>query len=248
MSLARNDSLSPRPRMIGLPPLFAATRWSGRAIADRAQGVGALELAARRLHRREQVVARTELDVDQVGDQLGVGVRLHRATRGLELLPELAVVLDDAVVHDRHAARAMGMGVALRGLAVGGPARVSDAETSADRVVAQRAFEIRELPQGAADFDRAVVEDGDARRVVAPVLQSTKAVDQDVHGALVASDVADDSTHGAVSPPPAVAWAGVRRLRFPIRRPGCGAAVRPSPRRCAASPGPRPAPRRAPGS
>ena len=57
-------------------------------------------------HRSDERRARRgAARVDQVRDQLGVGLRLDLAALGLELLPERAVVLDDAVVHHGDACR-----------------------------------------------------------------------------------------------------------------------------------------------
>ena len=65
----------------------------------------------------------------EVRDDLGVGLRLELVPGRLQLLLELEVVLDDAVVDDDRAAGvvAMRMRVLLGGSAVRGPARVADA-------------------------------------------------------------------------------------------------------------------------
>src|SRR5258705_297457 len=65
--------------------------------------------------------------VDQVRDDLGVGVALEDAALFLELVLQLAEVLDDAVADHRDRAGHVRMRIAFGGLAVGGPARVADA-------------------------------------------------------------------------------------------------------------------------
>ena len=71
-----------------------------------------------------------ERRLDQVREHLGVGLGLERVPLHLEHLPQRAVVLDDAVVHDGDRARAVDvrMRVALVRRAVRGPARVGDAD------------------------------------------------------------------------------------------------------------------------
>ena len=66
---------------------------------------------------------------DQVGDDLGVGVRGEDGALVHEAGLEGQVVLDDAVDDDVHAVGGVGVrvGVALGHRQVGGPARVADA-------------------------------------------------------------------------------------------------------------------------
>ena len=69
------------------------------------------------------------LALDQVRDDLGIGFGDEPVAVGLERRLEVEIVLDDAVVHDHQAARAIpvGMSVFLGGAAVGGPPRVAQA-------------------------------------------------------------------------------------------------------------------------
>src|SRR5512134_2010912 len=90
-----------------------------------------------RAHGGDQVGARAQSRVDQVSDQLGVGVGRDRMAVRLELGAQLAVVLHDAVVHHHDRPRLVRMRVALGRLAVRGPARVTDADATGDRAVAE---------------------------------------------------------------------------------------------------------------
>ena len=67
--------------------------------------------------------------LDQMGYDLGIGLAAERMATGLELLAQLGVVLDDAVVHDCDIARArrMWVRVGLRRPSVRRPTRVADA-------------------------------------------------------------------------------------------------------------------------
>ena len=79
------------------------------------------------------VVVVHELDGD-----LGIRLGLEAIAVLLQLLAQLLMVLDDAVVHrdNRHVVAAVRVRVALRGLAVRGPARVADAAGALERAAA----------------------------------------------------------------------------------------------------------------
>ena len=78
----------------------------------------------------------------------GIGLGLELVAFALQLLLELQVVFDDAVVDydDIALAVAMGVRVLLSGTAVRGPAGVPDAERSIDRAQADGLFQIAQLP------------------------------------------------------------------------------------------------------
>ena len=76
--------------------------------------------------------------VDQVGDDLGVGLAVKHIALGLQGSAQFVVVFNDAVVHQRNAARAadcisaravaeVGVGVVHGRCAMGGPAGVGNA-------------------------------------------------------------------------------------------------------------------------
>jgi hypothetical protein len=105
-------------------------------LAEDGNGIGAVQLLHRALHRFEQVAVVKA--VDQVGDHFSIGLAGKDVAPGLQRRPQFNVVLDDAVVDQRDPAAAalslhtravaeMGMGVMHRGHAVGRPARVGDA-------------------------------------------------------------------------------------------------------------------------
>ena len=88
-----------------------------------------------------------ERSLDQMREHLGVRLRLEHMALHLEHLSQGAVVLDDAVVHDRDRAGAVGvrMRVAFGRRAVRGPARVRDADRAVDRMAVHHALEHRDL-------------------------------------------------------------------------------------------------------
>src|SRR3989440_7911084 len=134
---------------------------------------------------------------------------------------EVAIVLDDAVVHDGQPRQTIDvwMGVGVRRPAVGGPSRVSDAQRSTGRIARHRHLQRRDLSRLLADVQTAVAGGGDARAVVAPIFDAPESRKNDRHRIPV-TDVADDSTHGtsasqAASSAVQSSWtAMLRRRRF----------------------------------
>jgi len=97
----------------------------GRGRRDDADRVRAGHLLQGRLHGPVEPAGGPEVMLDEVGDHLGVGLRLEPVSFGEESVLDLQVVLDDPVVdhHQRAVAVGVGVGVLLRGTAVSGPAR-----------------------------------------------------------------------------------------------------------------------------
>ena len=143
----------------------------------------------------ELVVGR-HLLLEQVRDDLGIGFRDERVPELLQLVLQVQVVLDDAVVHDDDLAGAVlvRMGVLLRGPAVRGPARVADAVDSLERLRVDGLLEVHELARAAPSLDLPVADDGDACGVVAAIFEPPQPVDEDGHDFLRA-EIADDSAH-----------------------------------------------------
>ena len=108
----------------------------GRQQHEREQPAHALHRAQ---HRVLEAVVLPFL-LDQVRDDLGVGLRLELVALGDELALDLEVVLDDAVVDDDDAAGAVAMRVrVLFGRpAVRGPARVAEAVHAGERLALDR--------------------------------------------------------------------------------------------------------------
>ena len=113
-----------------------------------------------------------------------------------ELGLELAEVLDDAVVHDRDLAVHVRMRVALGRAAVRRPARVADAGVPGERLGEQPAFEVAQLALGAAALEMAVLDGGDAGRVVAAIFEPAQRVDEVGRDGLLPDD-SDDAAHGS---------------------------------------------------
>ena len=133
----------------------------------------------------------------EVGQHLGVGV-------GGQVDPVLAQsraqrrgVVEDAVVHDGHAARGVGVrvGVGVGGGAVRGPAGVPDAEATLE-AARQVVGEVTHPPGALGQPQRvlAAAEHGDPGRVVAAVLEPGEALEEQ-RRCLLGTDVPRDPTH-----------------------------------------------------
>ena len=195
MSDATKNSPSPSPTTIG-GPLRTVTILFGIVGRDQHEREQAAQVQQRPPHRVLQPVA-LHLALDEVRDDLGVGLGDERVPFLLQLALQIEVVLDDPVVDDDDAARcSRGAGWAFSsvGPAVRRPAGVADAVVALERLRGDDVLEVRQLAGAAPQLDRAVAHDRDARRIVAAILEPPEAVDQDRQDSL-ATDVADDAAH-----------------------------------------------------
>ena len=119
----------------------------GFGFADHRQRVGAFEFGHRGAHGLEQILLRLHVVVHAMRDHLGIRFGGEVVAELLELVAQLFVILDDAVVHDGEAVvRDMGVRVALGGHAVRGPARVGDAHLAVRGVRSIASWSIFTLP------------------------------------------------------------------------------------------------------
>ena len=170
----------------------------GVALVEHRNGIGANHLAERHLHRRQQVDALVFLDIlDELDEHLGVGVALELHAFLLQLLLQVGVVLDDAVVDDGQIARLriMGVRIAARRLAVGSPAGVGNADGAADVLVGAILAEVVNLALRLIDIQLALaVDKRHACRVVATILEPAQSFYQDGEGIFL-SDISYYSAH-----------------------------------------------------
>ena len=139
-----------------------------------------------------------EFLLDEVGDDFGISLGYKFVALADELLFELEVVFDDAVVDDDEAAGAvaMGVGVFFGGAAVGGPAGMADAEGAVDGLLEEDVFELAELAGSAAELEAvAIAADGDAGGVVAAIFEAAESFNDDGDDFRTVADVTDDAAH-----------------------------------------------------
>ena len=103
------------------------------AAEDHGERKRAFEPLQRVIDGADGIVAGPELAGDEVGDDLGIGVAGEGGAFGGQFLLQLAIILDDAVMHDRDVVGHVGMGVRLRRLAVGRPSCMADAGLAEQR-------------------------------------------------------------------------------------------------------------------
>ena len=112
---------------------------------------------------------------DEVSQDLGVGLRPEYVAGRGEPTPKRQVVLHDAVVnqHDLALAIDVGVGVGVGRAPVGRPAGVPQPQRALGRRAIDGLLQPDDLADGLAQVEAAaVVDDGDSRAVVAPVLKA----------------------------------------------------------------------------
>ena len=121
-------------------------------------------------------------------------------------LAEGKVVFDDAVVDDDDVAIAVAVrvGVEIAGAAVSRPARVADADGPFRKAPIEARREALQLSDRLYKRrDAAAVDDGDARAIVAAVLQPSQSLQQQ-RSRLARPNVSNDATQGFL--PPLSTW------------------------------------------
>ena len=115
-----------------------------------------------------------EFRLDQVGDDFRIGLRLEFVPLGLQFEPEFVVVLDDPVVNDGNAACTVHvrMRIGFGWRAMSGPAGVPDPRGAADGPGFQRKVKVCQLADGFPPVQRAVLQYGNACRVITAVFQA----------------------------------------------------------------------------
>ncbi len=158
---------------------------AGQPPADRAHSVG------------ERTAVTFEHAGDEVGDGLGVGVADELDAGGFEFGAQFGEVLDDPVVHDGDATARVRVRVrvAVVGRAVRRPPGVPHPGRPGDRPRRDLLVQVLDPPGPLGDLKLAGVgDDGDARGVVAAVLEAAQALDDDVE-TRPRTDVPDDAAH-----------------------------------------------------
>ncbi|MNS40655.1 hypothetical protein D3C72_729800 [compost metagenome] len=165
--------------------------------ADHGQCIGTGQFLHRVLQRHQQVVAALQVMVHQVRDHFGVGLRLEGIAQRAQLLALLFMVLDDAVVHQRHAMADVRMRVRLGDTTMGGPTGVADAEAGIEAFGLGSGGHFRDAT-GAAHAAHVgpfgLIDHRNAGGIVTAVFQSLQSFDQQRHH-VAPGDRTHDSTH-----------------------------------------------------
>ena len=150
------------------------------AVDDR-DGISAFQILDRPPGGGQQVPAFSIVMMYQMADDLGIGLRFEHVAERAQAFALLLVVFDDAVVHQRQFAGAdVRMRIEFGDAAVGGPARVPDADLTCQGFGLRRRFHFGHAAGTTHAFD-AVGHDRDAGGIVATVLEALESVDQKMH-------------------------------------------------------------------
>src|SRR5262249_7043589 len=141
--------------------------------------VGALELVQGLADGLDQVAV--EVVGDELGNHFGVGVALEDDALGLELALEGGVVFDDAVVDDGDLAvgAEVGVGVAVGGRAVGGPAGVADAVAAGGGALVQVLGQVGDAAGALAQVEAVAGQGRQAGAVITAVFQAPQPLAED---------------------------------------------------------------------
>ena len=166
--------------------------------ADDAEGIGALDPPQAAAHGLQHVVALVVVELQQLGHHLRVRVGGEVDALAHQVLLELQIVFDDAVVDDGDPAvlADVGVGVDVVGLPVGGPAGVADAQAPLQvRAAVDQVRQHLQPSLGLADLEpRRLGPHRHAGGVIAPVLHPRQALQQN-GGRGLFSYKSDDSAH-----------------------------------------------------
>ncbi len=162
--------------------------------------IGPLHLGKSETHRGTEIVGFRVHLLDEMRQDLGVGVAPEGMPLACQAGLDRAKVLDDAVVNDGDlfAAIVMGMSVDVVRLTMCGPARVADAETTGVGYAArlERGCEFRHFSGLLQSEKFPVLDQGDAGRIVSAVLKPLQSIQND-GDAILMPDISDDSAHGS---------------------------------------------------
>ena len=149
------------------------------------------------------------LALDQVRHDLAVGFGGEVVALTCKLALELEIVLDDAVVNQHGSARAVPVRMRVAGgrFAVRGPPRMADAIRTIERIVVDGVNQMRQLSRAPADFDRLLLRQRNAGRVVPAILEASQPVEEN-RDYRFGSEVSNDAAHIRMSPFMAVQKAG----------------------------------------
>src|SRR5262249_35114398 len=109
-----------------------------------------------------ELASGAELLLEQMRDDLGVGLRAEAVSLREEALLQAGVVLDDAVVDDDEAARAVGMRmrVGLRGPSMCRPAGMTEPDAAGHGLLSQPRLEVSDPAGAAPDHQAASIQHG----------------------------------------------------------------------------------------
>ncbi|RMW14389.1 hypothetical protein ALO98_05360 [Pseudomonas syringae pv. tagetis] len=166
---------------------------------DHSKTIGTVELFHRSLQGNCQIRRVLELVVQQVNNDLSVGLGCEHVPQAFELFTQRFMVLDDAVVDNcQRVSREVWMSVAFTRRTVSGPTRMGNTQTTRQRLACQCLFQFTDLAGATTALKNAFVgENGHACAVIAAVFKAFETFEQNGRD-ITFSNGADDSTHGSL--------------------------------------------------
>ena len=119
--------------------------------------------------------------VNQMHHCLGVGLGGEHIALGDQVLPQCLIVFDDAIVHERNAARRqVGMRIAFAGFAVGSPARMRDADAPLEGPLRHGLIQLGHFAGGldAVDVVGPGIQQRHPGRIIAAIFQPSQTFQQ----------------------------------------------------------------------
>ncbi len=166
----------------------------GIAFGQDRDRVGAAQFRDGFAHGGGQVAVLLPVLVDQVSDDFRIGVGSELISGGRKPRADFLVILDDAVMHDREAVLAdVRVGIAFGRNAVGGPARVRNAQVAVNLGSIGHLCQRRDTSD-AAQAVEAAIDYCNAGGIVAAIFELAQAFEQDGND-VTPRDCAYDSAH-----------------------------------------------------
>ncbi len=165
-------------------------------------GVSAFELTHGHTSRLSKIAvsASSSESLDQLDDDLGIGIRIEDDAFSHQILTQFKVILNDSIVDDDeitvHAD--VRVRIAFRGCAMRRPARVTDPDLPCDRTAAHPIAQIGQLAHIAPDGDLPVFKHGQPCRVVTAIFQALQTI-QNNGCRIPKADITHNATHGLLS-------------------------------------------------
>ena len=133
--------------------------------------------------------------VDELDQDLGVGLALKGIALGHEPLLQHTIVLDDAVVDDAHPGRGMRVAVHIAGLPVGRPPGVADAAAAPGQGLHRQPLaQLRQTALALDHPDAALQSQGHTGGIIAAVLQLFQTIQQNIL-CIPFSNITNNATH-----------------------------------------------------
>ncbi len=139
-------------------PLFGGDQFIRFLVTEDCHGIGAAHFAKRQAHGGFKIAAHLVVFLNQVGDDLRIGIGAKSVALFAQAAFQIEVILDDAVVDDHETARVVRMGINFRRSSMGRPTGVADTGLADQRLCLEIVFQVDQLAFSTADIDFALAE------------------------------------------------------------------------------------------